>query len=96
VKSTTDVISLWGLLPMMDSSTRWEWLEVIGTLLTLLQFLVWLSLTSIRCDSCSVVQATDYEALETLAKGVVKEKQKFERLEVSKEDLLKMFEVSRR
>lgn len=41
-----------------------------------------------------VVQATDYDALETLAKGVVKDKQKFERLEVSKEDLLKMFEVS--
>ncbi|GAA5833992.1 hypothetical protein JCM5353_008605 [Sporobolomyces roseus] len=41
-----------------------------------------------------VVQATDYEALETLAKGVVKEKQKFERLEVSKEDLLKMFEYN--
>jgi threonyl-tRNA synthetase len=42
----------------------------------------------------SVVQGTDYEALETLAKSVVKDKQKFERLEVSKEDLLKMFEVS--
>lgn len=41
----------------------------------------------------SVVQATDYDALETLAKSVVKDKQKFERLEVSKEDLLKMFEV---
>ncbi|GAA5869660.1 hypothetical protein JCM16303_000539 [Sporobolomyces ruberrimus] len=41
-----------------------------------------------------VVQATDYDALETLAKGVVKDKQKFERLEVSKEDLLKMFEYN--
>ncbi|GAA5976498.1 hypothetical protein JCM5350_001711 [Sporobolomyces pararoseus] len=41
-----------------------------------------------------VVQTTDYEALETLAKGVVKDKQKFERLEVSKEDLLKMFEYN--
>ncbi|GAA5915440.1 threonine--tRNA ligase THS1 [Sporobolomyces salmoneus] len=41
-----------------------------------------------------VVQATDYDALETLAKSVVKDKQKFERLEVSKEDLLKMFEYN--
>ncbi|GAA6026334.1 hypothetical protein JCM11491_005151 [Sporobolomyces phaffii] len=41
-----------------------------------------------------VVQGTDYDALETLAKSVVKEKQKFERLEVSKEDLLKMFEYN--
>ncbi|GAA6058628.1 hypothetical protein JCM10212_004039 [Sporobolomyces blumeae] len=41
-----------------------------------------------------VVQATDYDALETLAKGVVKDKQRFERLEVSKEDLLKMFEYN--
>ncbi|GAA5824918.1 hypothetical protein JCM3770_002293 [Rhodotorula araucariae] len=41
-----------------------------------------------------VVAQTDYEALETLAKGVVKDKQKFERLEVSKENLLKMFEYN--
>ncbi|GAA5828434.1 hypothetical protein JCM11251_006248 [Rhodosporidiobolus azoricus] len=38
-----------------------------------------------------VVAQTDYESLETLAKSVVKDKQKFERLEVSKENLLKMF-----
>jgi threonyl-tRNA synthetase len=49
---------------------------------------------SFGSSSFSVVQGTDYEALETLAKSVVKDKQKFERLEVSKEDLLKMFEVS--
>jgi len=48
---------------------------------------------SYLCSSYSVVAQTDYEALETLAKGVVKDKQKFERLEVSKENLLKMFEV---
>ncbi|GAA5858453.1 hypothetical protein JCM1840_001214 [Sporobolomyces johnsonii] len=41
-----------------------------------------------------VVQATDYDSLETLAKSVVKDKQKFERLEVSKENLLKMFEYN--
>ncbi|BGO90354.1 hypothetical protein NBRC10512_001784 [Rhodotorula toruloides] len=38
-----------------------------------------------------VVQQSDYDKLETLAKGVVKDKQKFERLVVSKENLLKMF-----
>ncbi|KAK4058265.1 threonyl-tRNA synthetase [Microbotryomycetes sp. JL221] len=37
------------------------------------------------------VVPTDYAALETLAKNVVKEKQKFERLIVKKEDLLEMF-----
>lgn len=37
---------------------------------------------------------SDYPALETLAKNVVKEKQKFERLEMTKEQLLEMFAVS--
>lgn len=37
------------------------------------------------------VSQTDYPALETLAKGIIKEKQLFERLEVSKADLLEMF-----
>jgi len=39
------------------------------------------------------VAATDYDSLETLSKNAVKEKQRFERLVMSKEDLLKMFEV---
>ncbi|KAF9912563.1 threonyl-tRNA synthetase [Linnemannia zychae] len=38
-----------------------------------------------------VVSQSDYESLETVAKNVIKEKQPFERLEVSKEDLLEMF-----
>lgn len=41
----------------------------------------------------SQVTPADYPALETLVKSVVKEKQKFERLIVSKENLLKMFAV---
>lgn len=40
-----------------------------------------------------VVQAADYPALETIAKSVVKDKQKFERLELTKEQLLEMFAV---
>ena len=35
----------------------------------------------------------DFPQLETVVKKVIKEKQPFERLEVKKEDLLKMFEV---
>ena len=35
----------------------------------------------------------DFPALDQVAKMAVKEKQKFERLEMSKEDLLKMFAV---
>ncbi|KAF9935194.1 threonyl-tRNA synthetase [Linnemannia zychae] len=38
-----------------------------------------------------VVSKNDYENLEKLAKDIIKEKQPFERLEVSKEDLLEMF-----
>ena len=41
-----------------------------------------------------VVLSTDYPMLETLAKNVVKEKQKFERLMVTKAQLLEMFAVS--
>lgn len=37
------------------------------------------------------VSQSDYPALETLAKGIIKEKQQFERLEMSKEELLEMF-----
>ncbi|EEB95983.1 hypothetical protein MPER_04961, partial [Moniliophthora perniciosa FA553] len=42
-----------------------------------------------------VVEA-DYPALEKLSEMAVKDKQKFERLVVSKEDLLKMFGVRKR
>lgn len=39
------------------------------------------------------VSSTEFGDLETLCKSVVKEKQPFERLEISKETLLKMFKV---
>jgi threonyl-tRNA synthetase len=39
------------------------------------------------------VTQNDYPALETLAKNIMKEKQPFERLVVSKENLLEMFKV---
>lgn len=35
----------------------------------------------------------DYPVMESVVKTIVKEKQPFERLEVSKEDLLEMFQV---
>jgi threonyl-tRNA synthetase len=41
----------------------------------------------------SPVSNSDYPALEKLSEGAIKEKQRFERLVVSKENLLKMFEV---
>ena len=40
------------------------------------------------------VSSTEFGDLETMCKAVVKEKQPFERLEISKETLLKMFKVS--
>ena len=39
------------------------------------------------------VSSNDYSVIENKVKGIVKEKQPFERLEMTKEDLLKMFEV---
>lgn len=41
------------------------------------------------------VSPHDFPHLETLVKKIVNEKQPFERLEMKKEDLLKMFEVCR-
>ncbi|KAF8914704.1 threonyl-tRNA synthetase, partial [Haplosporangium bisporale] len=38
-----------------------------------------------------LVSSSDYESLETCAKNVIKEKQPFVRLEVSKGNLLEMF-----
>lgn len=42
------------------------------------------------------VSSTEFGDLETLCKSVMKEKQPFERLEVSKETLLKMFKVQKK
>ena len=49
--------------------------------------------TSIKYFYSSVSQ-TDYPVLENVMKSIAKEKQDFIRLEMTKEDLLKMFEVS--
>ncbi|XP_042280534.1 threonine--tRNA ligase 1, cytoplasmic-like [Thunnus albacares] len=46
-------------------------------------------------DGQKGVSSTEFGDLETLCKGVVKEKQPFERLEVSKETLLKMFKYNK-
>lgn len=46
-----------------------------------------------RVSLCRTVSSTELGDLETLCKAVMKEKQPFERLEVSKDTLLKMFEV---
>lgn len=42
------------------------------------------------------VSSTEFGDLESLCKNVMKEKQPFERLEISKETLLKMFKVRER
>uniref|UniRef100_A0A8C7MHR1 threonine--tRNA ligase n=1 Tax=Oncorhynchus kisutch TaxID=8019 RepID=A0A8C7MHR1_ONCKI len=46
-------------------------------------------------DGPQGVSSTEFEYLEALCKSVVKEKQPFERLEVSKETLLKMFKYNK-
>ncbi|KAJ9647081.1 threonyl-tRNA synthetase [Coniosporium tulheliwenetii] len=42
-----------------------------------------------------VVQQSDHDPLENLANKIVKEKQRFERLELSKDDLLEMFKTNK-
>lgn len=39
------------------------------------------------------MSSTEFGDLETLCKGIMKDKQPFERLEISKETLLEMFKV---
>lgn len=48
----------------------------------------------ILCADCRQVSSNDYPSLDSLTKSIVKEKQPFVRLELSKEDLLEMFKVS--
>lgn len=55
-------------------------------------FEVLLYVGSITTD-CRQVSSNDYPAIDTLTKSIVKEKQPFVRLEVTKEDLLEMFKV---
>lgn len=61
--------------------------------------LVRVALTMSTCNEWNMfavlrgVSSTEFGDLETLCKAVVKEKQPFERLEISKETLLKMFKV---
>jgi threonyl-tRNA synthetase len=51
-------------------------------------------LTFLLVRAIRAVTVADHPQLETLAKTVMKEKQPFERLTVSKEKLLEMFHVS--
>lgn len=46
------------------------------------------------CESAAV-SSNDFGSIEDKVKGIVKEKQPFERLEMKKEDLLKMFEYNK-
>ena len=51
------------------------------------------NLTCVLCVDCRQVSSNDYSSLDSLTKSIVKEKQPFVRLEMSKEDLLEMFKV---
>lgn len=86
LRNTTGAICAWAHRPMTDSSTKWEYLN---GMLSSVKFRASFSYT--RVDR--PVSNTDYPALEKLADVAVKEKQKFERLVVSKEKLLEMFHV---
>jgi threonyl-tRNA synthetase len=85
LKNITGAICAWAHRLMMDSSMRWEYL--IG----MHPSVMFSASLYMRVDR--PVSNTDYPALEKLADVAVKEKQKFERLVVSKEKLLEMFHV---
>ena len=72
------------------------YMGIYGNELTLLWFniWVWVGLT-FSVSPRRQVSPTDYPQVEQIVKKVVKDKQAFERLEIKKEDLLKMFEVSK-
>lgn len=72
---------------MMVSSTRWE--LTIGDIAVVL-LADWFLCT---CPG-RVVTHADYPLLEKIAESAIKDRQKFERLVVSKEKLLEMFYVS--
>lgn len=84
---TMDAIYVSVLLRMMDSSTKWLWRtgEIARYPLDKRK------LTSVFYRA---VSNADYPSLEKISESAIKEKQKFERLVVSKETLLEMFAVS--
>jgi hypothetical protein len=63
----------------MVSTTRWEsWRTQQGLLLTHMQMAL---------PEKAAVEQADYKPLETIVSSIVKEKQAFQRLTLSKEDL---------
>ena len=71
---------------MMGFSTRWQ--------LTIGDTVVFLLTNRFLCYNGRVVTNADYPLLEKIADSAIKDRQKFERLLVSKENLLEMFHVS--
>ena len=59
------------------------------------QFILWCEFGG-SCLRHRMATPHDFPQLEMVVKKVLKEKQPFERLEMKKEDLLKMFEVGER
>jgi threonyl-tRNA synthetase len=83
-KSIMGAIFALALRSMTDFTTKWRLLTGISSHFPSICVLIpWRS----------PVTNGDYPALEKLSEGAIKEKQRFERLVVSKENLLKMFEV---
>jgi hypothetical protein len=81
-----DVIYASVLRRMMGFSTRWQ--------LTIGDTVVFLLTNRFLCYNGRVVTNADYPLLEKIADSAIKDRQKFERLLVSKENLLEMFHVS--
>ena len=86
-KDTTDVIYVLVRRRMTVSSTRWQ--LTIGDIAVVL----FPTGTYARAPG-RVVTHVDYPLLEKIAESATKDRQKFERLVVSKEKLLEMFYVS--
>lgn len=83
-RGITDAIYALVHLRTMASSMRWPFLIGKCNPMTLLYA---------SDQMYRVVTVTDYPALEKVSESAIKDKQKFERLVVSKEKLLEMFHV---
>jgi len=86
-KDTMDVTYASARRLMMGFFTRWQ--------LTIGDTAVFLLINRFLCTTPGrVVTNADYPLLEKVAESAIKDRQKFERLLVSKEKLLEMFHVS--
>src|SRR5690606_20567199 len=94
-----DGVVLWWMLVLWSTHREWlllryvlgEQVMIIGVFFPLKKALIFI----INCIIDRQVSSNDFEELEKVMKRGANEKQPFERLEISKEDLLRLFGVNK-